>query len=357
MKTLTRTPALAALCALLPLAAVAQEPEKEGPKLTGSVQEIQIGGRVQTQFNTTTAEGVPGTELFLRRARLEVEVKVNDLVSGAIQPEIAGDRLQLKDVYLKLGFSPALQLLAGKAHRPFSLLEQTSSKRILPVERGAALRGLDPQDEYEIVHDLGYSDRDVGLQVMGAPKWAPLGFAYQAGVFRGPLHQRAGTEDSYQYAARATVRPVERLRLGAAWSARDFASDSLVDGTPLRVEKGHAWEVDAEYGAFAPGLHFLGEVVFGDYDPFADADFTGAQAWLGYRTRALSRGVTGVEPLLRASWGDVDDGGPVQDGTLLTPGINVYFGPLNRIMLNYDFWSPRRGDAEGSFKAQFQLGF
>jgi hypothetical protein len=68
-----------------------------------------------------------------------------------------------------------------------------------------------------------------------------------------------------------------------------------------------------------------------------------------------------VEPVFRASYSDTDasSGAPmVSGGTLLTPGINVYFGPLNRIMLNYDIWL---GDGDTpdaqSLKAMFQLGF
>ncbi len=44
-------------------------------------------------------------------------------------------------------------------------------------------------------------------------------------------------------------------------------------------------------------------------------------------------------------------------GTLFTPGINVYLGGLNRVMFNYDLWSPDGAGTEGSFKVQFQLGF
>ncbi len=358
----TRTGVLLAFLAAVPQVARAQEAETEAPRPRRIVEEIRVGGRVQTQFNTTTVDGEPDSELYIRRARLELAVKVNDFLSGALQPEVAGNRLQFKDAYVKLSFSPGLQLLAGKAYKPFSLLEQTSSKRILPVERGADIRGISPLDEYEIIHGLEYSDRDVGLQLMGTPKGAPLGFSYAAGVFRGPLDRSDGGGESYQFAARGTVRPAEKLRLGVGWSSRDFAPDSSEEGGSLDLERGNAFEVDVEYGAFEPGFHLLGEVAFGDYDPFTDRRFVGAQTWLGYRTRPLSRIVTGLEPVVRASWGSVDrhpgvDLGSMNDGTLLTPGVNIYFGPLNRVMVNYDFWRSRGGGSQGSFKVQVQTAF
>jgi hypothetical protein len=148
------------------------------------------------------------------------------------------------------------------------------------------------------------------------------------------------------------------VRLGAGWSSRDFSNG--VGDTP-ELERGNAFELDIEYGAFDPGFHLLAEVSTGDVDPFADATFWGAHTWLGFRTGALSETVSAVEPVFRASYSDTDasSGAPVvSGGTLLTPGINVYFGPLNRIMLNYDIWLGAAGSADAqSLKAMFQLGF
>jgi hypothetical protein len=111
----------------------------------------------------------------------------------------------------------------------------------------------------------------------------------------------------------------------------------------------------------APGFHLLAELSRGDLDPFADAQFGGAQTWLAYRTGALSAVVTALEPVLRVSYAETDDAGTglvIPGGTLLTPGINVYFGPLNRIMLNYDVWLGGDDSQDArSFKAMFQLGF
>ena len=74
--------------------------------------------------------------------------------------------------------------------------------------------------------------------------------------------------------------------------------------------------------------------------------------------RPISRAISTVEPVLRLSHGRVDDGPGRAGGTLITPGLNVYFGGLNRVMFNYDVWSPRGdGDVERSFKAMFQLAF
>lgn len=319
--------------------------------------QIDIGGRVQTQFNTTTVFSEAPSELILRRVRLEFDVKVNDLISGAIDPDFAGNEVSLKDVYLKLNFSPAFQVLTGQAYKPFGLIEQTSSTRILPIERGLRVRGLSAVDEYALVNGLEYSDRDIGLQVMGEPGFIPLGFRYQAGIFRGPLHGSSNIDDSYQYAARVTVQPIDVVTIGGGWSSRHFLESPVDESDPF--ERGHAFEVDLEVGTFAPGLHLLGEVAWGDAGPAMPGDFFGAQGWLGWRSEPVGRWLSAIEPIFRASYGEVADGGGATS-TLLTPGLNVYFGGRNRFMVNYDFvllGADVEDDTEGSFKAQMQMAF
>lgn len=347
---------------LLPLIALfvagpvaAQNPS--GVSIGSEALRIEIGGRLQTQFNTTTVFSEAPSELILRRVRLEFDVEVNDLISGAIDPEFAGDELTLKDAYLKLNFSPAFQVLTGQAYKPFGLIEQTSTTRILPIERGLRVRGLGAVDEYALVNDLQYSDRDIGVQVMGEPGFIPLGFRYQAGIFRGPLHGSSNIDDSYQYAARVTVQPMDVITIGGGWSSRHFLQVPVDETDPF--ERGHAFEVDLEVGTFAPGLHLLGEVAWGDAGPQDGDDFFGAQGWLAWRSEPVGRWLSAVEPIFRASYGEVDDGGG-PTSTLLTPGLNVYFGGRNRFMLNYDFvllGADVEDDTEGSFKAQIQLAF
>src|SRR5690606_35063414 len=155
----------------------------------------------------------------------------------------------LRDAYVKLTLAPGFALLAGQAYKPFSLLEQTPSTRILPIERGARVRGMASSDAYGIFNGLRYSDRDIGVQVMGTPGFMPLGFTYQAGVFRGPLHGESPVQDSYQYAGRVTVQPHEVVRVGAGWSRRDFRATPASEADPF--DAGNAFEVDVEVGTFA----------------------------------------------------------------------------------------------------------
>src|SRR5687768_9826858 len=79
---------------------------------------ITFNGRVQTIFNTTSADGMPATETELRRVRLEATLQFGRVVGGKIQPEFAGSRVSLRDAYVRFNLDPAFQVWAGQAHRP-----------------------------------------------------------------------------------------------------------------------------------------------------------------------------------------------------------------------------------------------
>jgi hypothetical protein len=345
---------LGATMVAVSLAAQGAAAQQATPVVRVNAAELTIGGRVQTQFNTTSVDDLPQSEMIIRRVRLEASVRVNPVVSGRVQPEFAGDRVAMRDAYVKFDFTPGFQMLAGKAFRPFSLLAQTSSTRILPVERGLTIRGVTGLDQHRILNELGYSDRDIGMQLMGSPRGAPLGFTYATGVFAGPLAGRLPNDDTYQYAARAAFRPLPNASVGAGWSNRAFARAAV--GENVAIERGNAFEVDVEVGAFTPGFHLMAEASHGTFDPFTDSRFTGGQAWLAYRTSAMGA-VSALEPVVRVSHSALQGPNRNLGGTLLTPGVNVYLGGWNRIMFNYDHWRPQQGGSQSSIKAQFQLAF
>jgi hypothetical protein len=144
--------------------------------------------------------------------------------------------------------------------------------------------------------------------------------------------------------------------VGASWSNRAFAKGTTATG--FDIQRGNAYEIDTEIGTYAPGFHLLGELTHGDYNALDNSTFTGEHVWLAYRTKAVSPAVTALEPILRASNSTISGANKERGGTLLTPGFNVYFSPLNRVMVNYDVWFPEAGGgSQRSFKAQFQLAF
>ncbi|HEX8393211.1 MAG TPA: porin [Longimicrobium sp.] len=352
------------LSALLLSAALARACAAQGFSIAGpDSSRLTLNGRVHALFNTTSEEDAPQAEMVLRRVRLEATMRINDLVTGRIQPEFAGSRVSLRDAYVRLTIDPAFNIWAGQAHRPFSAITQLSSNRMVPAERGLRIRGVSgAYDEYALVSELGYSERDLGVQVRGEFKDAPLGLSYAAGWFNGPARTDFPRENTGQVVARIGAAPAAKVRMNVSWSARDFAVRDSAAGD-ARVRRGDAWEADVELGTDAGGPHLLVEAVTGDFDPFSGARFGGAQGWLSYRTSRFSRRLSAIEPLVRVSYGDPDTGNDMADragphgGTLITPGVNLWLGGLNRVAINYDIWSPREGDRAQSFKMLFQVAF
>ncbi len=334
---LLRTVTLAVSLAVTPVGA-------QSPTFKSGPLELSLGGRVQTQFSTSSMDSVPMQDWALRRVRLESTVRYGARAGGRLQVEFAGNRVTLKDAYMRFSPGPALNVLAGQAHRPFGLVTQSSSALMAPIERGVRIRGLEhAREEYGLISELGYSERDVGVQLNGRLP-LPLAPFYAAAFTNGPTHLVSGGERSYQLTARAGFRPVKSVALAGSWGRRDFVR-AATDSSGARSRGGSAWALDAEVGGYQPGVHLVGEVVFGDEDPFEDQHFMGAQGWVSYRAG-------GLEPLLRVSYGDTDGG-----GTLLTPGMNVYLGGMNRVMLNLDVWRGAGGPHAESVKAQFQMAF
>jgi hypothetical protein len=342
---------------------------QEAPPLRFTTRAVQVtvGGRVQTLFSTTDVDRAIPALWELRRVRLDFNIVANDLVRARIQPELSGGQVGIRDAFVQLNLSPAAQVLVGQTFRPFSLLGQMSTARILPIERGARIRGLDPLplEHYNLIGSLAYADRDIGLQLRGEPAGAPLGLTYAVGVFNGPLINAAGGRATYQLAARATARLAPDVRLGASWSRRDFGQAPTEDDPLIPLRSGMAWEADLELGNFTRGPHLMAEVVHGTFNPFVDAQrhFRAAQLWAAYRTAARGPAAFQWEPVARVSYGrpDATEGDRAAGragGVLLTPGLNFYLGPLNRIMLNYDLWNPHGGGREArSFKAMIQMAF
>lgn len=321
---------------------------------------ITFNGRVQTIFNTTSVDDEPATETELRRVRLEATLQFGRVVGGKIQPEFAGSRVSLRDAYVRLNLDPAFQVWAGQAHRPFGAISPASTTRFPTAEKGLRVRGASGVEHYNLLLGLGYSDRDVGIQVRGEPAGAPLGISYAAGIFNGPARADAPDENTYQFVARVAARPVEWARAGVSFSRIDFAN-VIDDVAQVEMAEGAAWEADVELGSERGGPRVVAEVARGDSDPFGEAEFLSAGGFVAYRTGRTSSTISALEPFVRVSWADpdVDDEAATlpTGGTLVTPGINLWLGGLNRFGLFYDLWNPDTGESVRSLKALFQLAF
>lgn len=339
---------------LLLVAAVAAPAGAQVPVVTTDDIGVALTGRLQTQFNTSTADSVFST-FETRRARLGVELDIDGWIEGRVEASFAHG-VRLEDAWMNLGFHPAFQLQVGQFKKPFSLLELTSSSRTIPIERGLRIRGLPQNAEHHLLlDDNGYIGRELGAQVHG--EIGPI--AYAAGLFNGSGQSTRDVNDSKSWAGRLTYQPFARvpLEIGAAASLRDVA---LVDSLEETfTDRGLAIEADVAWGGFRRrGLSFVAEIMqaenFETLDPMLGAQ--GIISW--FQPFAAGR-VEGVEPLFRASYADPSTEFEGTSGTLITPGVNLYFHGRNRLMLNLDYFMPEPDvlDPEHALRAQLQLYF
>lgn len=338
--------------------AAAQAPDASAARLLRELR-LDVGGLLQTQLNTTSAEVDEPVELLLRRARFRVEAQPRAWMTLVLQPDFGAEGVELNEGYIDVAFAPALQLRAGKAGRPFGVMDATSATQLLPIERGARIRGRRTLELYGLLGEVAYAGRSVGVQLRGAPERAPLGLTYAAGYFAAAPSEEGADAFIRQLAGRVTIDPAPRLQIGVALSSRAFRGDTAGGGAAnAEARRGSAFAIDARYGAFdEPGVHAVAEWSAGVVDPFTGDRYRGGQLWTAVRSRPVSEVIAGVEPMLRLGFGRVDGERAVDGGVLLTPGLNVYFGGGNRVMANYDVWLPERGKTASSFKLQLQAAF
>jgi phosphate-selective porin len=223
---------LLAASALVPNRAGAEEKKKAPPPPGWQVKpfslenpssgfKIALKGYVQADFRSfqdwTAGDEDSGSlradEFEWRRARFGIEGEWQRLsFEATVDPAFdEGDRL--KDTWLGLRLTRAIQVRGGYIKVPVSPEFLTSPGKIDFVERSAAVDSLGP-------------NRDWGAVVHGEISRA---VEYQAGVFAGDAHAsdgRAGTTAG----TRVVLKPARWLDLGGSFSQGDVAANAAGPG-------------------------------------------------------------------------------------------------------------------------------
>ncbi len=350
--------------------------------------DVRFTGRIHIQYNTTSiTEGdlvepgstrtplIASSTFETRRIRLAAAIDAGNGVTAMIEPDFAGARVSLRNVWVNLELDSAVALRIGSFKRPFGLMSLTSSTVIPLIERGVRIRGshdafgisddeqarallstLDGDvllgEEQELLDRMGYQGYDLGMALHGTR--GRLG--YMVGLFNGTGPDARDETDGKGVSGRvswdlaSSALPIT-LGTGFSYQEKALAGAETADGV--------AFEVDAELGAFQrPGLHVLAEAVTGD-NLASGERFLAGQIATTWFVPVRGRNIEGVEPAGRISWGDPDRTIEGDEGLLLTPGINLYFAGRNRLALNWDVFVPNgdRFETLHALRAQASVAF
>ncbi len=345
------------VAAALPVAAQ-REIEPRTP-----IEGMEFGGRVHTQFSSSSVDGVPSTDFRVRRARLYVGARVNDWIDGVAQVDFAAGSAEGRYMFVRGTFSPAFRVAAGQFKRAFDMFELTSSSQILVIERAGRVRGVDGcagvggMCSYSRMSEqLGLSSLDVGLLVDGV--FAGGRGEYRASLTNGAGPNRGDENSAKSYSGRLQYVVFEQLTVGANLASHDYPNP--VTTTDERVL---AWALDAEWGGFEAGPHVqVGVMNGGNWAQLAndgtEASFFTWQAIVAFKSLLSgSSRVGAIEPVARLSWTDPDRDTARDSGWLVTPGIAAHLEGRNKVAANLDVWSPSEGQRAWGVLVQAYLYF
>lgn len=335
------------------------------PRVAGAVEidskalKITMTGRVQAMWTTSSVDSLFSNEFLVRRARLALRLKINDWVSGMIEPDFGttDGKVDLKDCYVKFEPSEDFEVTLGQTKRRFDLFELTSSTQMLAIERDGRIGRFSVPTLSFLTEKLGYADRDIGLFVAG--KLPGNRVKVEAAVTNGSGANKKAEYSERGYQARLTVEPLKDLPLALSGGV------SLV---PYREKPSNfarharAMEAALEYGDFKSGPHLQTGLVWGRnwsadtktiYNPGGSAssvdslqqDFVAFQGIATYKKLlANSKWFEAIEPLLRVSWADPNTDGDNDGGILITPGVNLFVAGRTRVAANADIFLPEASD-------------
>lgn len=365
----------AAIASALP----AQERDEPGEVVPALARSIRLEGQLQFQASTSSVEDATDLDVDLRRIRLAATGRVAEGFTGVVQAEFESARARVRDAYLEVGISDAVELRVGQFKIPFNGVEMVSSKRLLLIERGARIRGLDALTTSSFLVSSRLSARHRGAQATVAPGEGRV--TLQAGAWLGS-GEGSEDDDGKMAAGRIEVRLLEGeeggapLVLGLAGVTNGYfgePSDTLVVAgadtallrDPVQSAAGELWLELGEYGA--PGLHVQANAIAGGnpLDPgIVGADdvdlpsFLGLQLWAEWLFERPEAVLSGWGPAFRVDRFDPDTDAADDALLLVTPGLNLYLGPAFRTQVNLDLLVPEsEGETESAFRAQAQLLF
>ncbi len=329
---------------------------------------IRFGGRLMLDAFVAESDIAGGTDTSgagaeIRRARFFASGKVMGDWKYKLQVDFAGDSVSIKTATISRKIA-GLNTVFGNDKEPQGLEELTSSKYITFMERS-------------MVNEAFAPGRNLGVSVgTGGDNYSVRAGLYTDGIDNG---SDTATTD-WSLTGRVTYAPIaektEVVHLGVSGSYRGFDDNS---GPRIRLRNFHngtryvdtgtttaegqmtfGAEAAAVFGPFSAQGEFYTSTLEGNGAGSTDIDYDGWYVMASYFVTGESRAYKAkdgefgrvkaegaIEVAARYEMIDMEDTGfgtAASETTALTLGVNYYFNPYVRAMLNY-------GTAEYDFTA------
>ncbi len=306
----------------------------DGPDL------INLGvNALHIQYATDESEGIPSgtgsSAFFVRRAEFYAKGQLNQGIAYEVEYDLAPEKALLRSAYIDfmgdqegiLGSSLGASLRLGQFRIPFGIEIQTSSKRLLFINRMLITNPNNEQESSKGITSVtsGFiQDRDIGIRVSG--KAASV--SYAMAVVNGSDKNVPDKNSAKDVIARLVAQPFNGLTLGGLTLGGVTLGSSAYRGNgPTQNARRDRVGSDVEFQQ-GESLLIRGELVTGKDGA---VKFDGYYAFLAYRV------LPNVEPAIRHEWLDPDIGVSGNEIRRTTVGVNYYMAGNTKYQINYEW--------------------
>ena len=310
---------------------------------------FKVGARLHTMWMLTNSETDPANQFSIDMARVTFRWQQYKLIRVKLQADI--DQLfkdtaksLMRDAYVQIAPLKALVFRLGQFKRPFSRFELRSRGQLATVNRG-------PANEF-LVEDLGFGDRDIGLQIHGRIGNKDQGFGYAVGVFNGTGKNKSefDFDGSKDLVVRLDGGPAKWIEIGLNGSFKFFDTNS----EEYRYYPDFAWMAGVDSRFKYKGLRVMAEGLLGQnygkcfYDQFPNtclvltADEEVPLAWatamqVSYKFSLTDKFPLKLQPVVKGGVFQPDT--DIADGLVwtLAGGINLFITKWIRVMVHGEF--------------------
>ncbi len=337
---------------------------------------VKVKGRLQGQFynfnHSTFADDSGTSNFFIRRARIQADVAINEYINVVIQPSFEGGRspasssctsildtlantvstkctngntgIRLRDAFIDVSFmkeaaKTRFTFRVGQEKRPFGRYELTSSNNLPSIERGAG-KGLPGKASNNTFDDNGFISHDVGASIIFTHMLGDLQkLSIQAGLYNGQGESVDDKNKRKSFGFRGTVDVWSKLNIGGSYFSHDNAyinaakTDSSYSNT--------AWGVDASWGKPGEeGLYVVADYMMGKDKSLAANKIRGLSliGAYNYRLTSPTSWLYAVEPMFRFDSSDPNTASSSNKDriTTVTAGVGFYMSSKAQFRVAYE---------------------